>query len=61
MIKIVGYDESVTKRSTCRRCGAIVEYTPDEIKDKLESDYGGGKDVVNYISCPGCRGDINVT
>ena len=30
MPKVIGYDESVRKRATCRKCGAINEYTLSE-------------------------------
>ncbi len=32
MPKVVGQDMSVTKRVTCKGCGAINEYTPNEVR-----------------------------
>lgn len=33
MPKVVGQDMSVVKRVTCRRCGAINEYLPHEVRE----------------------------
>ncbi|MBV2205877.1 MAG: hypothetical protein KUL87_10680 [Pseudomonas sp.] len=32
MPKVIGQDQSVTKRTTCRKCGAINEYLPHEVR-----------------------------
>lgn len=32
MPKIVGHDDSITKRITCRVCGAINEYVPRDVR-----------------------------
>lgn len=59
MPTIIGYDKSVKLRCTCRKCGAIVEYLPKDVKSATVCDYSGGRDVVYYITCPGCGEDIN--
>lgn len=59
MATVVGYDESAKLRCTCRNCGAIVEYVPNDIQSAKVYDYGGGCDVVYYIKCPGCGKDID--
>lgn len=32
MPKVVGQDQNIYKRITCRHCGAINEYTPNEVR-----------------------------
>jgi transcription initiation factor IIE alpha subunit len=32
MPKVVAQDPAVTKRATCKKCGAINEYTPNEVR-----------------------------
>lgn len=54
MIKIIGQDASITKRVTCRNCGAILEYTPNDVKEKTTRDISGSADTEFYIECPQC-------
>ena len=54
MAKVIGYDNSVYLRETCYNCGAIVEYAPNEVEEKHETDYTGCTDTVNCIRCPSC-------
>jgi len=54
MAKVVGRDESVVKRSTCKSCAAIIEYTPNEVISYWASDYGGGRDEYHKLICPNC-------
>lgn len=51
---------SVVKEAVCRNCGATLNYVPADIKERLECDYGGGRDVVKYIKCPPCGNLITV-
>ena len=52
MPKVIGYDNSITKKRTCGHCGAINEYTPNEIRDiKTNHDYFG---VYKGFNCAGC-------
>lgn len=57
MVKVVdqGPDPSVVKRHVCQNCGAVLEYVPKDVKQRVEHDYGGGSDTVYYIECPQCR------
>lgn len=32
MPKVIGQDQSVAKRITCRHCGAVNEYLPNEVR-----------------------------
>ena len=61
MPKVVGHDQAVYKRTTCRHCGAINEYTPNEIRDiKTNHDYLGDYDVYKGFNCAGCGKEIFV-
>ena len=61
MPKVIGYDNSITKKRTCGHCGAINEYTPSEIKDiKTNYDYLGDYDVYKGFNCAGCGKEIFV-
>lgn len=57
MAKIIGYEEKVFKKFTCSECGAIVQYTPNEVRAKL---YGCGEiatdegRVIKGLICPSC-------
>lgn len=55
MVKVVGRDETVVKRVTCRSCASILEYTKSEVKKFTSYDYGGGSDINYYIDCPSCE------
>jgi DNA-directed RNA polymerase subunit RPC12/RpoP len=44
----------------CHRCGCKLEYTYNDIRDGVDSDYTGGRDNYNYIECPNCAGTIKV-
>lgn len=57
MAKVIGYDEKVFKRFTCRDCGAIVEYAPREVGWKTYDDGCVATDEgakIAGLKCPGC-------
>jgi hypothetical protein len=55
MPKVVGIDESILKRATCRHCGAINEYMPKEVRVLWSgTDYGGGPDGAEGFNCANC-------
>lgn len=66
MAQVVGYDNSAKSRITCKSspyrigCGAIIEYTKNDVKSYSGTDYGGGSDGREWIVCPGCGGDITL-
>lgn len=60
MAKVIGFDKSVEKQITCRKCSAIVTYVPNEIVKRYIKDYGGGGDTWKYIQCPNCGNEITV-
>lgn len=47
------------KRVDCNKCGATIEYLPEEVKTRTYGDYGGGTNVDAYIPCPrvSCPGE----
>lgn len=59
-IKIIGHDSSKKKRVTCNNCTSILEYTPNDLKEKIIKDYLGGKDLVKYLVCPRCDNEIHI-
>lgn len=61
MAKIVGKDDSVVKRVTCRNCASILEYVPCEVRENYSTDYTGDKDYYKYILCPCCGKQATVT
>lgn len=61
MATIIGKDPAVFRRCTCKNCASIVEFLPGEIQHRTVFDYGGGKDMVYFITCPGCAQEISVT
>ena len=60
MIKIVGADSEYIKRTSCRKCASIIEYTLDEVTERKETDYGGGVDIVKELICPCCHNKVTV-
>lgn len=61
MPQVVGQDPSLKKRHTCRKCGAINEYLPNEVRTLWEGkDIGGGPDGAKGFNCAQC-GDTVTT
>ena len=55
MAKVVGRDESVVKRITCRSCASVIEYSLTELRDvKVNMDYLGDYYIVKALNCPNC-------
>lgn len=52
---------SVVKEVVCRNCGCTLEYVPRDVKERVEVDYGGGRDVYHYIDCPECSNQVTVS
>lgn len=60
MPKVVGQDKSVTKEKTCKHCGAINEYLPNELRvfscEKQKEP--AARVVQKGFSCAGCGREI---
>lgn len=52
MVEVLGKEEGLKKRCTCRKCGNILAYWPNEVRKHRYSDYTGSSDTVFYIMCP---------
>ncbi|AKE44819.1 hypothetical protein AU106_gp188 [Sinorhizobium phage phiM9] len=56
---VVGQDQSVKKRATCRHCGAINEYLPSEVRVLYSGkDISGGPDGAEGFNCAQCGKEI---
>lgn len=59
MPKVIGQDQSVAKRATCKKCGAINEYLPNEERVLYQ-----GRDISQVMcttkgfSCGQCGAEI---
>lgn len=60
MVKVVGRDAAAVKRVTCPGCASVLEYTLSEVKKFTSYDYGGGSEIVSYITCPSCSHQVYV-
>lgn len=59
MPSVVGRDETIKKRVTCRRCGAINEYLPNEVRTLHSgTDISGGSDGAEGFNCAGCGQEV---
>ena len=56
---VIGYDENVKKRATCRNCSAINEYVPKDVRNlRSGRDYSGGSDGSDGFNCANCGAEI---
>jgi RNase P subunit RPR2 len=60
MVKIIGQDMSAYLNTTCKNCAAILQYTRSEIQSQSLSDYGGGRELYKFITCPQCGQKVTV-
>lgn len=60
MPKVVAQDNSVAKRITCQKCGAVNEYLPNEVRTLWSGrDYGGGSDGAKGFNCAQCGHEVH--
>jgi transcription initiation factor IIE alpha subunit len=52
MAKVIGFDESLLKKFTCRECTAIVQYVPQEDIYTDQTDEGIN---IRGLNCPNCN------
>ena len=62
MVRIVKVEPhpTVVKEAICQGCGATLEYVPNEVQTRSYKDYDDGNNVVKYITCPNCSGEVKV-
>lgn len=59
MVKVIGKDESAVKRTTCRNCATILEYTPSDVRELWSGqDISGGADGAKGFNCPQCSAQV---
>lgn len=59
MPKVVGQDNAVYKRITCRNCGGVNEYLPNEIRVLYKGrDIDGGYSENKGFNCAQCSKEI---
>lgn len=59
VIKVIGQDQSLVKKITCRHCGAINEYLPIDVRNLYSGrDYSGGSDGRDGFNCGQCNKEI---
>lgn len=51
-------DKSITKRVICYKCGCLLEYTPNDVRKEMNTDYTGCTDIERVIDCPSCSAMI---
>ena len=55
MVKVVGRDERVVRKTTHRDCGAVLEFTQNEVQSQRVSCMGDVS-IEHYVHCPNCGG-----
>lgn len=56
---VVGQDPKIAKRITCRNCGAINEYTPNEVRVLHKGkDVTGCMEVTEGFNCAQCGHEV---
>ena len=59
MPKVVGIDKGTVKRATCRHCGGINEYLPNEVIVLWSgTDYSSGSDGAKGFKWAGCAENV---
>lgn len=60
-INVVGRNPAHVKRCSCKNCASELEYTINDTRTEVHTDYGGGRDQVRYIQCPVCNSKVFVS
>lgn len=59
MPKVVGQDQTVYKRATCRKCGSINEYAPNEERELYKGrDISGCMCTTKGFNCGNCGQEV---
>jgi hypothetical protein len=59
-VTVIGEDADRKKRTSCRKCAAILEYTLSDTRTETVKDYGGGSDTYRRLDCPRCKAVLDV-
>lgn len=59
-VRVIDISKEVEKEVTCKGCGAILGYTPNDLKRRNGTDYGGGPDGREWINCLNCGKEVTV-
>lgn len=51
---------TVVKQKICQHCGVTLEYVPNDVKAKTESDWYGNIEYIEYLECPNCKAELVV-
>ena len=59
MVKVVGQDNTIAKRITCRNCGAVNEYLPIDVRELYRGrDLSGCGEGHDGFNCGQCQKEI---
>lgn len=57
MVKVIKIKKKAPQRIDCA-CGAVLEYTEDEVDTYHGTDRSGGPDGYKWIKCPNCHKQV---
>lgn len=52
MVRVVSDKPEKTKECVCPKCCYRLAYTGEDVTSKSYTDYGGGSDIYQFITCP---------
>ena len=59
MPTVIGFDNAVKKKATCRKCGAINEYVPNDVRILSQGrDISGVNCRSEGFNCANCQNEI---
>lgn len=53
MARVIKMNPPKEKQTECP-CGAVIAYIQDDVQSHHGTDYGGGPDGCEWITCPNC-------
>jgi RNase P subunit RPR2 len=60
VVEVVGVDEKMLKRSTCKNCASILQYTLNDTVTYTAKDTNGNNEGYRYVTCPKCGTKIHI-
>lgn len=59
MPAVIGFADEVKKKATCRKCGAINEYVPNDVRIFIQGrDIRGAHCRIEGFNCANCSKEI---